>query len=494
MREADSRTVPGRRAKPAPSVVQDRHRERHGGQRGAGPARSCDVVTPRAGRRGASESVFDRLSPGDLTVLLTDRGNVPMNTGAILMFDDARGPAAPDLRALLADRAATVPRLRRRVHRLPLGGGGPIWVDDADFTIDRHLLVREVSISAGPQPLLDLAAELVCERLPWERPPWRACLVVDPASGVVRALVLVVHHVMTDGLGGLAVLAALADPGLTRRRDDFPRRRPGYGALARDAARQRWRRAATFPLRLRVGIAGLAELGVGRGPRHRAGTTSLTGRTSGQRRLRTVDAPLADLVAVAHTADGTVNDVVLTAVTDALTSMLARRGENPERLVVSVPVSGRAGTDSDHLGNHTGVRPLAIPLVTDDRTRLHTVAAITRSAAVGSSRASSAGPLGVAFRLLARLGLFSWFVDHQHLVDTFETNMRGPVERLHLGGHRVQSIIPIAVNPGNVGVSFDVLSYAGTLGITVVADPDRVPELDLLTELLADGLRRLCAL
>jgi diacylglycerol O-acyltransferase len=251
---------------------------------------------------------------------------------------------------------------------------------------------------------------------------------------------------------------------------------------------------ATFPRRLREGLAGMAELGVGHRRPHRAGVTSLTGRTSNRRGLRVVEAPLADLVAVGHAGGGTVNDVVLTVVTSALSSLLGHRGENPERLVVSVPVSGRAGTDSDHLGNHTGVRPVAIPLVNDDRSRLHAVMAITRAEAAGTLRASSAGPLGVAFRLLARLGLFSWFVDHQHLVDTFETNMRGPVEPLYLGGHRVQAIIPMAVNPGNVGVSFDVLSYAGTLGITVVADPDLVPELDLLSELLADALRRLCRL
>jgi hypothetical protein len=37
-------------------------------------------------------------------------------------------------------------------------------------------------------------------------------------------------------------------------------------------------------------------------------------------------------------------------------------------------------------------------------------------------------------------------------------------------------MIPIAVNPGNVGVSFDVLSYAGHLVVTVVADPAILPE------------------
>ena len=38
--------------------------------------------------------------------------------------------------------------------------------------------------------------------------------------------------------------------------------------------------------------------------------------------------------------------------------------------------------------------------------------------------------------------------------------------------------MPLAsADTGNVRVSFDVLSYAGTLAITVIADPDTVPDL-----------------
>ena len=66
-------------------------------------------------------SRVDRLGPGDLTMLLTDRGQVPMNTGAILVFDAAYGPGPAALRAVLADRVAAIPRLRQRVQRLPMG-------------------------------------------------------------------------------------------------------------------------------------------------------------------------------------------------------------------------------------------------------------------------------------------------------------------------------------------------------------------------------------
>ena len=89
------------------------------------------------------------------------------------------------------------------------------------------------------------------------------------------------------------------------------------------------------------------------------------------------------------------------------------------------------------------------------------------------------------FRGLAAVHLGQFFVDHQRLVHTFETNLRGPDQHLWVAGCRVERIVPVAVNPGNVGVSFDVLSYAGTLGITIVSDPAQVPDPDYLAGLVA---------
>ena len=96
--------------------------------------------------------------------------------------------------------------------------------------------------------------------------------------------------------------------------------------------------------------------------------------------------------------------------------------------------------------------------------------------------------MGLAFRALSRLGVFRLFVEHQRLVHTFETNVRGPVEPVLLGGHMVRTIVPAAVNPGNIGVSFDVLSYAGVLGVTVVTDPEIVTDPDRLKDELVHVL------
>lgn len=54
--------------------------------------------------------------------------------------------------------------------------------------------------------MLDLAARLMTTPLPSTRPLWSAALVTGPADGGVAVLVML-HHVLTDGVGGLAVLS-----------------------------------------------------------------------------------------------------------------------------------------------------------------------------------------------------------------------------------------------------------------------------------------------
>ena len=66
------------------------------------------------------------------------------------------------------------------------------------------------------------------------------------------------------------------------------------------------------------------------------------------------------------------------------------------------------------------------------------------------------------------------------------SHVRGPVEQVSFGGCPVTSVIPVATgSSGNISAYFDVLSYAGTLTITVIADPGNFACPGALTE----GLR-----
>ncbi len=440
----------------------------------------------------------ERAAPNDLMTLASDRGPVPMNIAAVLVLG-SEGEGDLDLEtltALLAARIPGVPRLRQRLVQTPFGCGRPVWVDDPGFDITRHVSTTRLPDPGDWSALLEVAAEAVSERLDPARPLWRGRLVTGLAGGG-PALVLVLHHVLADGIGGLAVLAALSDgpgPGPVAGRGaarPFPLPAPGPSALFREAWASRLRAVTRATRGVRRAVRGLGELGLAAGLPRAAPKTSLNRPTGPKRRLATVRVPLADVVDAAHRHGCTVNDVVLVAVTGALAALLAGRGEPVTELVVSVPISSRTAAEPGQLGNATGVLPLRVPTVGDDAERVAAVCALTRTHRNGSSaggRGQSAGPLGVLFRGLAGVGLFQVFIDHQRLVNTFVSNVRGPARAVRLGGHLIASVVPVALVPGNVGVAFGILSYAGRLGVTLVADPDVVPDLDELTALLAARL------
>jgi diacylglycerol O-acyltransferase / wax synthase len=88
-------------------------------------------------------------------------------------------------------------------------------------------------------------------------------------------------------------------------------------------------------------------------------------------------------------------------------------------------------------------------------------------------------------RPLAALGGYHWYMNHQHRFHTLVSHVRGPAEPVTLGGSAITSAIPVGVaDGGNVTVYFDVLSYAGTLTLTVITDPARFPDLPTLTDAL----------
>jgi hypothetical protein len=201
----------------------------------------------------------------------------------------------------------------------------------------------------------------------------------------------------------------------------------------------------------------------------------------------------ADLEAVrrtAHAHGATVNDVVLTAVGGALHTLLLARGESVDRFIVSLSVSGRREASATHLGNQVGVVAVDLPATGDLLRRLRVIADTT-GAAKRTPRTASTALLGPLFRLLATVGIFRWFINRQRLVHTFVTNLRGPDERLFFLGMPIADVIPVAIVPGNVTVSVALLSYAGRLDATVIADPDAAPDLHTLRDAIQDELDQL---
>ncbi|HSP75848.1 MAG TPA: wax ester/triacylglycerol synthase domain-containing protein [Cryobacterium sp.] len=442
---------------------------------------------------------IDRVSTDDLMSLATEHGSTPMQVGAVLLLD-ARNGLDPDQAArLLARRIESVPRLRQRLVTVPFGCGRPVWADDPTFDLAHHVSSVPCPAPGGEPAVFDLAATLITTPLSRDRPLWSATLVTGtsgpgtPVTGTAgpgapdhqAALIIVFHHVLADGIGGLAVLASLVDGAPAGPDPAFPRPVPSVRKLVTDAARGRLRSLRRLPATLaRIGSA-VTELRPD--SRHRLAPTSLNRPTGARRRFLSIRVSLDRVHSAAHAHRATVNDVVLTAIGGALHRLLEQRGECLDRFVLSVPFSERRQTTAGELGNRSGIIPITVPGVGDPVARLESVARTTQAAKEAPPGASTA-LLGPAFRLLARLGLFQRFVDRQRLIHTFVTNLRGPTERQSIFGCPITAIVPLSVATGNVTVSFSVLSYAGTLTITLNADPDSCPDLAALGFLLADQI------
>lgn len=436
------------------------------------------------GRTELGRAAIERASASDRAFLAMDTGQVPEQFGVVLTLY-AAGEGGLDLasaRLLLADRIRAVPRLRQRLVRAPLGCGGPVWVDDTEFDIRRHVRAVPCPKPGRDQQLLDTALSVILEPLPRDAPLWAAVLITS-SSGSALALVIVLHHALADGVGGLAVLTGLIDAPREESGADFPRSAPPAPALAREALRARLkalrRTRRSWQLLRR-------SMGAGGGLRPpRAAPYSLNQRTGQRRRLAVVHVDLVAVQAAAHRHGATTNDAVLVVVAGALRRVLQGRGEAAAAFVMTVPVSGRGRAGGPDLGNMVSPMLVSVPATGELPNRLRQVAAQVRA-----EKAAATGPppialLGWLFRPLAALGGYRWYLNHQHRFHTLVTHVRGPAAPITFAGARVTSAIPVGLGPGgNVPVYFEVLSYAGTLTVTATADPDHFPELSTLTDAL----------
>ena len=432
-----------------------------------------------------------RASSADLAFLAMDIGQAPQQFAVILILERPGDFSLSHLRQLIADRIVALPRLRQKLIKVPPGCGRPVWVDDGDFNIDHHVQAVSCRAPGDPQALLETALAVIMTPLPREAPLWSVALIRDIADGGA-AVVVVLHHVLADGLGGLNVLAALLDPGLPSAHAPFPRASPTRTSLARDAMRTRLqglRRVAGFWRSLRRAMFA----GGGFHPT-RALPCSLMQRTGPRRMMAVVTVDHAALRGAAHRYGATTNDAILVAVGGALHQYLLSKGESIDPIAITVPVSGRRPGGGSAVGNLVSPMLVNVPVSGDLAERLAQVEAV-----VQARRAAATGPppiaiLGGLFRLLARLGGYRFYMNHQHQFHTLVTPVRGPADPVTLGGHQVDAAIPAGVGEGgNMTAYFEVLWYAGVLTIAMIVDPDHGPDLDELERRLQSELESIIA-
>jgi WS/DGAT/MGAT family acyltransferase len=213
------------------------------------------------------------------------------------------------------------------------------------------------------------------------------------------------------------------------------------------------------------------------------------------RRFAWVRANLSELKRIKDLAGGTVNDVVLAAVSGALGRYMRARGYSTRDLELRamVPISVRAEEEHGALGNRVSAIMARLPVWCEDPIeRLHTVTGtmgdLKRSkqavgAAVLTELTDFAPPTiaGQAARLQPRQRFFNLVV----------TNVPGPQFPLYLLGREVEAVFPMVPLARRQSVCFGIMSYNGQINFGLIGDYDAMPDLDALAEDLEASLAEL---
>ncbi|NOK38448.1 wax ester/triacylglycerol synthase family O-acyltransferase [Corallococcus exercitus] len=461
---------------------------------------------------------------------MEEPANLMMIT-AVLWFDGAMD--LERLRAVMRERLVErYPRFRQRVVPGPLGAQH--WEDAPDFNLNEHLSTLRVPASAGRAGLEALVGDWLGVPLERSRPLWHFHLVRGVEGGDV--LLARLHHCIADGIALARVLLSLtdpvdaaagadgaraaapqtdtgalsedADPGLSSEAARQPRapadarargeglaaelssemerqpRAPGWMRLAR-GARSALRKGAELvrePILagdlVRDGARGAAALGkllvLPPDPR-----SPLRGPL-GPRKVAAWSEPIAleRVKAVGRTLGGTVNDVLLTAVTGALRRYLATRDAPLEDVHALVPVNLRPldVPVPRELGNHFGVVFLRLPVhLAEPRRRLREVAKRMEHLKRSPEAVVMSGLLELLGRTPAALERAAVDVMGTK-ASLVATNVPGPRQPVSLAGTRLAGLTFWVPQAGHVGLGISLFSYAGQVTVGVASDAARVPD------------------
>jgi WS/DGAT/MGAT family acyltransferase len=441
----------------------------------------------------------DRLTGLDASFLHLERDSAHMHVGSTLVFA-GEPPPYTELVEAIERRLHLVPRYRQRLAFVPFQQGRPVWVDDPHFNIRYHVRHTALPRPGTEAELKRLSGRLFSQELDRDKPLWELWL-VQRLKGDRFAIVTKTHHALVDGVSGVDIATVLfdtaPDPAPIPESDSWiPRPLPSGAQLLADALLER----ATVPGEIGRGVRALA-----RGPRQvldrvrqdLAAVGALAWAGGGappsplnvdigpHRRFTWVEGDLRQFKAIKNELGGTVNDVVLTAVTLALGRFLRARGEDTSELELKamVPVSVRADAERGALGNKVATMYAPLPVRIEDPVEcfgvVHAAMADLKSSgqAVGAEVLTGltgfAPPtiMSQAARLSARQRFYNLVV----------TNVPGPQMPLYILGRELQAIYPQVPLALRQSLGIAIMSYNGRLNFGLLGDYDAMPDLEQLS-------------
>ena len=410
----------------------------------------------------AAAPVPDRVPAADAFFLYVESPVAAQHVGGLVVLD---------VSAATFTRAGLEATIRAHLHELPrfrqkLAYGSrwlrPRWVEQSDLDWSWHVPERDLTRPDGEPggfaALHALVAELAATPLPRDRPLWRFVAVRGVETDRAAA-VLVVHHVVADGVGTVAQALNLLEPRIV---PTLPTQRaPGTARRAVGTA---------------VGLGQLATDGFA--------SFKLPTGNAPERGFTTLDLPLDGVREIARREGARVSDVLLAVVAGALSETVpAAVGR---LLRVAVPLMVRPpGAAAE--GNLTAAVMTDVPLGPvpgGEAARLAEIVRRSRGLYTGTRTLAS----NFAMRWIGGVlpvpahALFARTVYGGRVFQAIVSNMPGAQEQLSLAGAPLAGAYPILPLAPRAPLAIGALGWDGVLSVGIVVDPVLVPDVSSLAD------------
>lgn len=424
----------------------------------------------------------------------------------------------PDLEVLY-DRVErmtlAVPKLRQHVVGNPMSLIPPRWETDPNFDLGFHIRRYHVTPDPDLRPVLGIAEQMAEQDFDRDRPLWEMAI-VSGFAGDQTAVIMKLHHAITDGIGGMAMAAALFD--LTREPDTDLGPRPPAPAPNPLGAVGRVRDGALFAAR---SVAGRG-LALGRGAIGMTAATithPLASVTAGQefaasaarllapaseplsplmrkRSLSThfavLDLPFREFKAAAKSNGCTINDAYLAAVAGGLRRYHEFHRTKADQVRVNMPVNMRTSGE-DTQGNRWVPARFPMPIgEADPAARMKQLSPLLLQARTEPALLLS----DTIYRLLSVLPqsvTTSITASMMKGCDVAVTNIPGPPITLYSAGGEVTLMVPFAPKAG-AAVNIGLMTYDGRAYVGVNIDARAVPDPGVFVDSLLAGFDEVLAL
>jgi diacylglycerol O-acyltransferase / wax synthase len=443
---------------------------------------------------------MERLSGLDASFLYIESLTQPQHVCSILEVDTSTVPGGYTFDGLhdeLALRIAAIPEFRAKLADSQLNLDYPVWVDDEEFDLDRHLYHIALPSPGGRGELAEICGHIATKPLDRGRPLWEMWVIegiadTDPQAGGVLAVMTKVHHAAVDGVTGANLLSQLCslEPEVSP-----PEHVEGPGkaspleiaasGLLRFAFRP-WQLVNVLPTTVATVVKTLrrARSGLTMAAPFAAPATRFNASITEHRNVAFAQLDIDAVKTVKDRFNVTVNDVVMALCAAALRWFLSDHDELPGRsLVAMVPVSVHDKSDRPGHNQLSGMFCRLETHIGDPAQRLRAIAqgdAVAKSHSLAISptllqdwtQVAARAVFGSVFRLIANSPIIGNPV-HNLII----SNVPGPQATLYFLGSEVKAIYPLGPLFHGCGLNVTVMSLNGKLNVGIISCPDLVPDL-----------------